>query len=219
MGKSKIIVAALGVLMISASQSHATDWEGFYAGLETGVGLGTSHIYDASVSSGFQDYNTSFGASGLFAGVVAGWNKQNGKYVWGVEADGEFNGLSGDNPKWPWGTDSTANVDFSGSLRLRGGVTIGNALVYVAGGLTLADMKADFYDTGNRHDAFQGLTVGWTAGAGIDYAVANDWTIGTEFRYTDYGSLKGQTITTDSGWYETNNLKDVSLRLSLKKKL
>ena len=219
MSTSKILSVAVGLLMWSASQANAADWDGFYAGLETGANLGTSHIFDENVVSGSQDYDASFGTSGVFAGVVAGWNQKNGNLVWGVEANGDFSTLSGDNAKWPFGTDSTASVDFSSALRLRGGVAMGKALVFVAGGVTLSDMKADFYDTGNRHDAFNGLTVGWTVGAGVDYAVANDWMIGTEFRYTNYGALKGETVTTDTGWYETNDLTDVSLRLSLKKKL
>jgi len=33
-----------------------------------------------------------------------------------------------------------------------------------------------------------GLVVGWTAGAGIEYAVTNNWSIKSEYLYADLGN-------------------------------
>ena len=32
--------------------------------------------------------------------------------------------------------------------------------------------------------------VGWTVGGGIEYAITNNWSIGAEYRFTDFGTIR-----------------------------
>jgi opacity protein-like surface antigen len=46
------------------------------------------------------------------------------------------------------------------------------------------------------HDSFSQTRVGWTAGAGIEYAFASNWSVRTEYRLTQFGNSTGYLANT-----------------------
>jgi outer membrane immunogenic protein len=80
------------------------------------------------------------------------------------------------------------------TLRPRLGFAFDRFLVYATGGLALANQKFSqnitqlnlvFTEAGSVSDT----KVGWTAGAGIEYAFDNSWSMKAEYLYVDPGSV------------------------------
>ncbi|OZV71192.1 hypothetical protein BI319_00070 [Brucella melitensis] len=145
-------------------------------------------------------------ASGFVGGVQAGYNWQlaNG-LVLGGEADfqgstvksklvdngdlsdiGVAGNLSGDES---FGLET--KVQWFGTVRARLGFTPTERLmVYGTGGLAYGKVKTSLsaYDDGESFSAGNSKTkAGWTLGAGVEYAVTNNWTLKSEYLYTDLG--------------------------------
>ncbi|HVH81982.1 MAG TPA: OmpA family protein, partial [Stellaceae bacterium] len=79
----------------------------------------------------------------------------------------------------------------------------GNVLPYITGGVAFADvtLKSNFIPVGifpGSSAKINDTLVGWTAGAGLEYSINPWWSIGAEYRYSDYGSTSGSlgTLTT-----------------------
>lgn len=93
---------------------------------------------------------------GALVGLQAGYNWQFNQFVLGAEGDATWT---------DWGsTDSTA------TLRLRAGFAIDRLLAYGTGGVAFQD----FDDTG------------WVAGAGVEYAMTNNLSLGLEYLHYNF---------------------------------
>ena len=71
------------------------------------------------------------------------------------------------------------------SFRGRAGFAVDRALFYVTGGVAVAQVGAT-------------TRWGWTVGGGVELAVSPKWTVGGEYRYTDFGS-RGAAFDIPSG--------------------
>ncbi len=162
--------------------------------------------------SGYEPGGLGSNNSGVIGGGQAGYNWQTGAFVLGVETDfdgtslskstnfvspgfagvGVPGGLLGDTLS----VHAKASLDWLGTTRARLGfvATPDNRLMlYATGGVAYAGGSANF----SVFDATQGLflsgnpsssRVGWTVGAGAEYALTNNWTIRGEYLYVDLGS-------------------------------
>ncbi|HEV2571834.1 outer membrane protein [Methylocella sp. CPCC 101449] len=148
-------------------------WTGFYVGAQIGGGWGRSEI-------GAISYN----ANGVVGGLHAGYNMQFGSIVAGVEGDIEATSLKG-STAFP-GVLLKTRAPWQGSVRARVGVAFDRALIYATGGVAIAQLKHDIIIP---PFAFGTSTTraGWTVGAGVEYAINNNWSVRAEYRYTDYG--------------------------------
>ena len=79
-------------------------------------------------------------------------------------------------------------TDVQGSIRARVGIAWDRVLIYGTGGAAFAGFTNNY--------AFDDLTetdsktrAGWTVGGGIEYAVTPNWSIGAEYRYSDFGHV------------------------------
>jgi outer membrane immunogenic protein len=163
-------------------------WTGFYLGGELGwirtdpeyttgaVLLGTPFLVSATT-----------GKSGLSYGVLAGYNYQVGSVVLGIE--GDFDGWTVGTIRYTsiTGDFLTAHSKWGGSVRGRLGYAADRALFYITGGAAFVSNETSIPTTGISIGG-DDTRVGWTVGAGIDYAFTNNWFAGFEYRYSQFES-------------------------------
>jgi outer membrane immunogenic protein len=175
------------------------DWSGFYAGGQ----LGLAHTVAESTLVIFPDNPQLFDAftfgeseTSVTGGVQAGWQRQWGKLVAGVELG--FNLLrfksTSDAQVLPGiETAPLASVTRTSEVRdillLTGrlGYADGRWLAYAKGGLANAEVDVAYRDaiTGFRSSS-SGRETGWTAGLGIDYALTPNLFLGIEYNYIHF---------------------------------
>lgn len=147
------------------------NWTGPYIGIHGGYGFGD---YDVSGA-----VTAAVEPKGGFFGIQSGYNWQlSQRWVLGVEGDSAWGSISQAN-----GT-GRADIDAMGTVRARFGYADGNTLYYATGGL--AWLHADTVAAAGvvTRDQFW---LGWTAGAGIEYALSQKWSAKLEYLYADFG--------------------------------
>ncbi|MDB5602972.1 MAG: outer membrane protein Omp31 [Xanthobacteraceae bacterium] len=134
------------------------NWTGLYVGINGGYG--------------FSD------ASGGLVGGTLGYNWQNGNLVFGVEGDLDWTNLKHDN------AFSTTSNSWLGTARARVGVAMDRFMPYVTAGAAVGniDITAPGFAGNNT------TKLGWTAGAGLEFALGGNWTAKAEYLYVDLGS-------------------------------
>lgn len=200
----KTVVAMAMASAAFATGAHAQEgrWDGVYIGGHGAFADGTVHDKNNPAASK-QDID------GWQGGVQAGINKQNGSFLFGIEADATF-GKS--DKKWLdrdtggspfstyYGTDS---IRTSGTVRARAGWAGEQALVYLTGGLAIADTKHGLGCEGAINPAATGrclgdgsrdfyteeskTRLGYVVGGGVELALNESISIKGEYNYVDYG--------------------------------
>ncbi len=193
----KTLLLASTVALVAASGAKAADavvaqepapvavapafsWTGPYIGGQVGWGWAKSK-FSGDLGDG------KISPNGFLGGVYGGYNYDFGNnFVAGLEGDVTYNDVhktfTGDN-----GASMRTNLRWAGAVRARVGYSIDRFLPYIAGGVAFGDVK-------NTYSPVAGLSVdqsktltGWTAGAGIDYAMTDNVILRAEYRYTDFG--------------------------------
>ena len=113
--------------------------------------------------------------SGFVGGAQAGYNWQNGPWVFGIEGDLQGTGASDTFAPWKF-----SNPWF-GTVRGRAGYALNNVLFYGTAGLAFGELKGQ---------TFGGLTethtnAGWTVGLGAEVGLAQNWSAKVEYLYVD----------------------------------
>jgi outer membrane immunogenic protein len=164
------------------------DWSGFYVGVFGGGGYGNHNLNNASgPSSAFANFTANYSSQGGLGGGEAGYNVQSGSYVVGVEADGFWSGIKG-NDSFALGSNDETNLRWGGTLRARGGFAVDRLLMFFTGGWAFGDLVHTNTDPVNGIDQFTNHRNGLTAGAGIAYALTNNLIGKFEYRYYDFGA-------------------------------
>jgi outer membrane immunogenic protein len=175
------------------------NWSGFYVGVNGGWGWGTSKFTftDAAFPNGFSGTAND---SGGVVGGTAGVNFQTGGFVFGVEGDWDWSGINTGTTLTicnVTGTCQTGN-NWLATLRGRAGYAADRVLFYGTAGGAFANMQTVFGGVTTTHDQ-----AGWTAGAGIEWAFADNWTAKVEYLYVNIGSSSVNCVATIC---TTNNL-------------
>ena len=164
----------------------AFSWTGFYLGGELGW-IQTNPNYATGALLLGAPFLVTSGSdkNGLTYGVLAGYNYQVGQLVLGVE--GDFQGWTVGQIRYTaiTGDFLTAHSKWGGSIRGRLGYAADHALLYVTGGAAFVSNETSIPSTGITIGG-DGTRVGWTVGAGLDYAFTNNWFTGLEYRYSQY---------------------------------
>jgi len=157
------------------------NWTGFYIGGNIGGGFANS-----SWSDPFTGANNTFSKGGFIGGGQIGYNQQYNWLVFGVEGDFDWTGLSGS------GTDSigdaiSTKTEWTSTATGRIGAAFDRLLVYGKGGVAFAHDHSTVALIGST--ASESLTrTGWTAGAGLEYAIDRNWSAKLEYDYLGFGS-------------------------------
>jgi outer membrane immunogenic protein len=157
------------------------NWTGFYAGINAGYGWGKSD---------WSALNVDTGPSGFIIGGALGYNYQTGSFVWGLEGDIAWSNVKGDTNCGLGLTCETSNKWFA-TARGRVGYAFDRFMPYITGGAAFGDVEAKVNPLALSASETR---VGWTAGAGLEYAFLGNWTAKIEYLYVDLGSF-GTTFT------------------------
>jgi len=167
------------------------DWTGLYVGANVGYAFGGHDevAYDPTGGGPSVTFPDDLELHGLFGGVQAGFNWQFGNIVAGVEADFQLADI-GDTIDTVQGFSLESQVDWFGTVRGRIGYAFDRALVYATGGLAYGHYSYEAFRTAGP--TFVGgddaTLVGWTAGAGLEYAFTDNLSAKIEYLYVDLGS-------------------------------
>ncbi|HUI95832.1 MAG TPA: outer membrane protein [Xanthobacteraceae bacterium] len=178
------------------------NWTGFYAGVNVGGSWGHQ---DTTLASGAVAVTNANHIDGVIGGAQVGYNWQGlgSPWVFGLEADIQGSGQKTDNAFAiatipPAAIAYEDNLDWFGTVRGRVGYAVGDQgrwLPYVTGGLAYGESKfSGSGAVGGLPVAFSqtNTNVGWTVGAGLEWAFWDKWSAKIEYLYMDLGN--GSTI-------------------------
>jgi outer membrane immunogenic protein len=198
-------------------------WQGGYIGGNIGVArlngdctqIFTTGYQHGACSSYYGSASQQVAASGLTAGVQAGYDWQNRSFVYGVVADWSGTGLS--RTVTVFDTLSSlpffkAKVDWLASFRTRMGLAVDDTLVYITGGLAVADIKSAAGQLGdcptycfdNQVSKVRG---GWVAGVGVEHKFTPNLSVFSEFLYYDFGRVSATSLTPDGSYTYTTQFQ------------
>jgi outer membrane immunogenic protein len=204
-------------------------WQGFYLGGHAGGAWGGPDVSDTFVYVGDPSFNGGLNGAGFIGGAQAGYNIQRGRFVFGLEGDLGYLGLSASKSVsfkpdsctgyysadhkayFTYGADMCAiNAKYSSSSGLYGDITgrlgyaLDRTLFYAKGGVAFLDANFKANYSGQNcltlgicgrggpsifnYDHSDTL-VGWTIGAGVEYALSPSWSLKAEYQHFDFGSM------------------------------
>jgi outer membrane immunogenic protein len=197
----------------------AVNWAGFYAGGNIGYGWGrtggdligntTGLDIPTAIAGGTIPSTYGLRERGVLGGIQAGRNWQAGNWVWGLEADLQLAGVRQEVafahpavvvPPRLFATESagSANLDWFGTVRGRLGFVWQQAMIYGIGGLVYGQTAVSISNhvvppppSGSFSES--SVRIGWTIGAGAEWAFANAWSFKAEYLHIDLGTSTGQT--------------------------
>jgi len=188
----RIVLASLGLLAIGATATPVMaadlppqpyvkapayvppyyNWSGFYLGINGGYGFGNSSWTGTD----------NFSVNGGLVGGTVGFNYQISQFVLGIEGDFDYNSASGTLPA---PATNSFNSRWLSTVRGRAGYAWDRVLLFATGGGAFAPANI------GASAGFAGgstTMMGWTAGAGIEFAFAQNWTAKAEYLYISFPS-------------------------------
>jgi len=150
------------------------NWTGPYVGATIGGGFGT-----ANTKSGGRSHD--IGMNGVVGGAYAGYNYQvTPNFLVGGEGDFLFSGQEGDSRFS--GARIKQRAEWLASIRARAGVTFDRFLVYGTGGVAFAGLETEAPGGSKTKNK-----VGWTIGAGAEYAITDNIIGRLDYQYASFG--------------------------------
>lgn len=166
----------------------AFTWTGFYVGAQAGWAQTRTELTPGAAIAGGAAVASlpSLNRNGATVGLLLGYNYQIGQLVLGAEIDGAALITGKQRHATLTGDFITAHTNWAGSARLRVGYAFDRFMIYATGGLALAAPKSTVTGTGYSYGAGDSTRLGWTLGAGAEYAITNNWIAGLEYRYSQF---------------------------------
>ncbi len=180
-------------------------WSGFYVGDHVGYGWANSSTFSYDAANGANPDKRGLNSSGLVSGLQVGYNlRLSTNVVAGVEVDASIAGINGH--RYVNNAANTQTMSFErtrtsgiATARLRLGYLLrDNLLLYATGGLAIRNLTSwrTQYATGQAlgvappfstfpvsTSKWWSAPLGWTLGAGVEYAFDPRWTVKAEALY------------------------------------
>lgn len=175
------------------------NWTGFYIGVNGGYAWSDTDRYDAVVA-GVAVPGPRQNGDGGFVGGTIGYNWQMpSNFVIGIEGDAAWADINSSVVGGALcGAAFTCSFQgrFLASIRGRVGFAVNNWLLYATGGVGFAEFRYRTFTTATGVDfgtPFSTSPVGWVAGAGVEYAFNNHWSIKGEYSYYGFDTEQAPT--------------------------
>jgi outer membrane protein OmpA-like peptidoglycan-associated protein/opacity protein-like surface antigen len=228
-------LASIGAAQAQDSSGAVTDWRGFYVGVNAGGAWSTTcNTWTANgpLANTPAFNNRDCPNRGTFVGgVQIGYNFQHDQWVWGFGADYDFwssksrtNSLVYNGAVFPQGTYS-----FSGQISPNGFAILGPRIGYAVdrwlpylrvGGVFSSgshEVQAFYTPTGAASPtaSFNGgknsKSNGFGLGAGVEYALADSWSMRFEYTYVNLGKGSSSNVTCTGSAAACNAFANLSL--------
>jgi outer membrane immunogenic protein len=209
--KKNILIGAIAVLILAPATALAADlpvkaapvpaaiydWTGFYIGVTAGGSVGASDHVDRG--TGLSDAN-GYNITGGLGGGTIGYNWQISRFVIGFEGDGSWGSEYGSNTDLG-AVGNPAFLSFTketwvATARVRVGYAVDNLLFYGTGGYAAAGAEAGIKDANSL--ALLASTTsthsGWTAGGGLEWGFAPNWSAKFEMLYMQLNNTTFNTV-------------------------
>jgi len=179
------------------------NWSGIYVGGHIGGGYSSSSWGDPFGAASNDDFNS----WGFLGGAQIGANAQFNRLVLGLEGDFSWTNIKNS------GTDSVGealntNVEWTSTITGRVGAAFDRLLLYGKGGLALAQDQSSLTDLAGNTATDSVLRTGWTVGAGLEYALDDNWSAKIEYDYLGFGA-QSMNFTTPTESVSSNASLDV----------
>jgi outer membrane immunogenic protein len=210
-------------LAVKTPEAPAYRWTGCYVGLNLGgVASGTNfsssvdpgtHLLGADPAVVAASGGGGANDEGILAGGQAGCNWQTGTLVLGLEGDFDYfhsNPNFGNNTNTlsdgvtPFTISQSLTTNYLATIRPRIGIGADRNLAYIAGGVAFTRVSyTESYSDGAAPPGAGTATasrnlVGWTAGAGWEYAFAEHWTVRAEYLIAGFPRTSALGAITDA---------------------
>ena len=171
------------------------DWGGGYIGINGGYAFGQSEWGSDPLNPSSASSTGNFHVNGGLVGVTAGVSGQWGAWVFGVEGDFDWQGVSGTSNS-PFCTNLITSItvgaaaaglscktesNWLGTLRARFGYAWDRVLLYGTAGGAGANVQTGLSGLPPQTNP----EFGWTVGAGLEWAFAENWTAKVEYLFVD----------------------------------
>jgi len=170
-----------------AAPAASYDWSGIYLGVDGG-GNWSSFKFEPDTAAGKTGLKGSrVNADSAFGGIYLGYNYQIDNWVIGAEADAQlYFGSKGDRYAGLRDGEVVGSSKGFGSVRARLGYAVDRFLPYVTGGIALDHWELSSKAGGKTREDSK-TRIGYTLGAGLDYAITDKWIGNIEYRFADFG--------------------------------
>jgi outer membrane immunogenic protein len=168
----------------AAAVVAAYSWTGCYIGAQGGYAKSRSP--NSFSATGLEPFTpeADVDGSGAVAGGHIGCNYQIGNWVLGVEGDGEWTNLDG-NDNGVGGDINEFQARWMASARGRVGYAFSNILLYATGGAAWMGVRSAVLNP--PVETVSRTVNGWTVGGGLEVGFANRWSARVEYRFADFG--------------------------------
>ncbi|UHD47168.1 outer membrane beta-barrel protein [Aureimonas altamirensis] len=196
---------------IAAPMAYDTGytWTGFYVGAQAGAALSRDSGLFSSAGSSFAG-GSKDGEAGVVLGLHAGYDHQIDNFIVGAIADINYVDANSYANFTQFGQEfgSKQDIDFLGTLRAKAGLTSDRFAVFATGGLAFAKVSNDLIGNSSVTSGGTSYNVsleedtkdfGYALGAGLDYLVAQNVSVGLEYLYTDLGKSDTKVKYTPAG--------------------
>jgi outer membrane immunogenic protein len=217
-------VAVAADMAMKAPPAPAYQWTGCYIGLNAGAAASGTN-FGATVDPGTHllggdpalvgaDGSGSANTGNFIGGGQIGCNLQSGILVFGLEGDFDY---FHSNPQFsnntntlsdgvtPFTITQSLTTDFLATVRPRIGIAADRNLAYITGGAAFTRVSYTESYVDGAAPAGTGIAtaakslVGWTAGAGWEYALADHWTFRAEYLFASFPTTNALGAITDAG--------------------
>ena len=193
-GALLVCAAPASAAGLSYAEDVTTNWSGFYLGGQLG-GAWNDTDWRYNNPNWFNTFlsvtviNTfDMDGSGFLGGGQVGFNHQSGAWVFGIEGSVAGADVSGNqrSPFFPASDRYTSDINLLTTVTGRLGYAGDRWLVYAKGGWAGADVELTLFDQPSQIRASSDTWAnGWTVGAGAEYALGQNLSLGVEYNYAD----------------------------------